>query len=369
MIRVLEVLASLRRAGAERVAVSVACGLDRTRFEPAVVSLYDAFSGGFEPDLEACGLKVWHLGKRRGFDPRMWYRVSRVIRLFRPNIIHTHSYVLRYVLPARAANPHGIVVHSVHNSAEREVDRTGRMVHRIGFRLGVQPVAISDEVARSFRELYGSEPAAIIYNGAGVENGFQAGARESWRRVHGFSPADLLIVSAARFEPQKNPLGLIAAFARALPRLPASHLIMAGEGSLLGECRALAARLGVSDRVYFPGLCRDVAELLSACDIFALASDWEGVPVAVIEAMAARLPVVATAVGGVGELVETDVTGLLVPPGDAHALAEAMADLAGDPERRRGMGERARQRAERFDASVMVASYARLFERLCGGPA
>ncbi len=369
MIRVLEVLASLRRAGAERVAVSVACGLDRTRFEPAVVSLYDAFPGGFEPDLDACRVKVWHLGKRSGFDPGMWYRLSRVIRSFRPNIIHTHSYVLRYVLPARATNPHGIVVHSVHNSAEREVDRAGRLMHRVAFRLGVRPVAISGEVARSFRELYGREPAAIIYNGAGVKNGFHAGARESWRRAHGFSAGDLLIVSTARFEPQKNPLGLITAFARALPRMPASHLIMAGEGSLLGECRELTARLGVSDRVYFAGLCRDVAELLSACDIFALASDWEGVPVAVIEAMAARLPVVATAVGSVAELVETGVTGVLVPAGDAPALAGAMADLAGDAERRRGMGERARQRAQRFDASVMVASYAALFERLCGGAA
>jgi glycosyltransferase involved in cell wall biosynthesis len=369
MIRVLEVLASLRRAGAERVAVSIARGLDRTRFEPAVVSLYNAFSGGFEADLDESGVKVWHLGKRRGFDPRMWYRLSRVIRQFRPNIIHTHSYVLRYVLPARAASPYAMVVHSVHNLAEREVDGAGRMVHRMAFRLGVRPVAISGEVARSFRAMYGREPAAIICNGAGVENGFRAGAREAWRRVHGFSSNDLLMVSAARFEPQKNPLGLIAAFARALPRLPASYLIMAGEGSLLGECRALAARLGVSDRVYLPGLCRDVAQLLSACDIFVLASDWEGVPVAVIEAMAARLPVVATAVGGVGELVEADVTGILVPPGDAQALAGALADLAGDPERRLGMGERGRRRAERFDASVMVASYARLFERLCGGHA
>ena len=243
------------------------------------------------------------------------------------------------------------------------------MVHRLAFRLGVETVAISGEVARSFRKLYGREPAVIICNGTSVENGFHPGARESWRGVHGFSSRDLLIVSAARFEPQKNPLGLIAAFARALPRLPASHLIMAGEGSLLGECQALAARLGVSDRVYFPGLCRDVAQLLSACDIFALASDWEGVPVAVIEAMAARLPVVATAVGGVAELVEADVTGILAPPGDAEALAGAMVDLAGDPERRRSMGERGRLRAERFDASVMVASYARLFERLCGGSA
>jgi glycosyltransferase involved in cell wall biosynthesis len=369
MIRVLEVLASLRRAGAERVAVSLACGLDRSRFEPAVVSLYDAFPGGFESDLEAHGVKVWHLGKRRGFDPRMWYRLARVIRSFRPSIIHTHSYVLRYVLPAHLAAPHGKVVHSVHNLAGREVELAGRLVHRVAFRLGVAPVAISSEVARSFRELYRREPAAIIYNGAGVEKGFHAGARESWRRMHGFGPDDLLIVSAARFEPQKNPQGLIRAFARALPRLPGSHLILAGEGSLLGECRELAARLGLSGRAHFLGLCRDVAELLSACDMFVLASEWEGVPMAVIEAMAARLPVVATAVGGVPELVEAGTTGVMVPPGDVEALAEAIADLARDSERMRRMGEQARQCALRFDAGAMVESYARLFEGLCGGPA
>jgi glycosyltransferase involved in cell wall biosynthesis len=367
MIRVLEVLASLRRAGAERVAVSLVCGLDRTRFECGVVSLYDAFPGGFESELSARGIPVWHLSKRRGFDPRMWHRLARVIGSFRPGIVHTHSYVLRYVLPAHMATVRGTVVHSIHNVAEREVDRAGRMVHRVAFGLGVKPVAISGEMARSFRALYGREPAAIIYNGAGVERGFRAEAREAWRRVHGFGPDDLLIVSVARFEPQKNPLGLIAAFARALPELPSSYLVMAGEGTLLGECRAVAARLGVSERVYFPGLCQDVAELLSACDLFALASDWEGVPVAVIEAMAARLPVVATAVGGVPELVETGVTGVLVAPGDMDALSRAFVELAGNSERMLLMGEQAMRRALRFDSGAMIESYARLFEQLRGG--
>lgn len=369
MIGVLEVLASLRRAGAERVAVSLACGLDRARFKPAVVSLYDAFPGGFEPELEARGVPVFHLGKRRGFDPRMWPRLACVIREVRPSIIHTHSYVLRYVMPARMIVRCGRVVHTVHNLAGREVELAGRMVHRVAFRSGVVPVAISDVVARSFRETYGRDPAAVIYNGTEVENRFQPGARNSWRQAHGFRQEDLLIVSVARFEVQKNPRGLIQAFARALPRLPSSYLVMAGEGALLGDCRELASSLGVSGRVRFLGLCEDVAELLSACDIFALASDWEGVPVAVIEAMAARLPVVATAVGGVPELVEDGITGVLAPPGDMEAVSTAIVELANNLERLRQMSEQARQRAQRFDSAAMIESYARLFERSCGGAA
>ncbi|MCE5306582.1 MAG: glycosyltransferase [Acidobacteriales bacterium] len=369
MIAVLEVLASLRRAGAERVAVSLACGLERTRFKPAVVSLYDAFPGGFEAELEAHGVPVFHLGKRRGFDPRMWTRLARVIREVRPSIIHTHSYVLRYVMPAWMLARRGRVVHTVHNLAGREVELAGRMVHRVAFRAGAVPVAISDEVARSFRETYGRDPGAVIYNGTEVENGFQPGARDSWRRAQGFRSADLLIVSLARFEAQKNPQGLIRAFARALPRLPSGYLVMAGEGTLLTECRELASSLGISERIRFLGLCQDVAELLSACDIFALASDWEGVPVAVIEAMAAGLPVVATAVGGVSELVEEGVTGVLAPPRDVEAVSKAIVELASNPERLRQMSVQARKRAHRFDSAVMIESYARLFERLCGGAA
>lgn len=360
-IRVLEVLATLRRAGAERIAVSLATRLDRTRFETGVVSLFDTFPGGFEPVLEDHQVPVWHLGKRRGFDPRMWPRLVRVFRDFRPDIVHTHSYVMRYALVHR-----GKIVHSVHNVADREVDALGRAIHRVAYRLGAVPVAVSATVARSFEDMYGFAPSAVIPNGADIGCRPAAGVRDAWRQRHGVQAADTLIVSVARFEPQKNPLGLITAFARALPDDPSSHLVMAGEGSLLEASRALAARLGVTGRVRFAGVCRDVPELLAAGDLFALASDWEGTPVAVIEAMAAGLPVVATAVGGVPELVEDGVTGALVPAGDSGALACALAAVSRNPSRRE-MGAAAAERARRFDAAVMIDSYAALFERVHGG--
>jgi glycosyltransferase involved in cell wall biosynthesis len=123
----------------------------------------------------------------------------------------------------------------------------------------------------------------------------------------------------------------------------------------------------VADRTHFLGVRADVAELLSASDIFALASDWEGSPVSVMEAMAAGLPVAATAAGGVPELVEHGVTGLLAAPGDAPALADALAALARDPRRRREFAERSRERALRFSIGTMVAAYSDLFERVAAG--
>lgn len=368
-IRVLEILATLRRAGAERVAVSLACGLDRARFETGVASLYPAYANGFEPILADAGVPVWHLGKRRGLDPRMWSRLARLVRDFRPHLIHTHSYVLRYALPARALTRTGALVHTVHNLADKEVDALGRAIHRMAFRCGAVPVAISAELARSFRAVYGFPPAAVIPNGICTRPAPDPAARETWRHDHGFCPADVLLVSLARLEPQKNPLGLIEAFAHALPAHTGLHLAMAGEGSLLESCRALAERLGVARRVHFLGLCRDAAALLAAGDMFVLSSAWEGVPLALMEAMAAGLPVVATAVGGVPELVEEGVTGALAPAGDTAALAAAIASLACDPARRFAMGRAAAARAVQFDVRDMVGSYAALFERLCQGAA
>jgi glycosyltransferase involved in cell wall biosynthesis len=296
----------------------------------------------------------------------MCSRLAGVFREFRPAIVHTHSYVLRYTLPASLAAPAGRMVHTVHNLAPREVDAAGRLIHRFAFRRRVVPVAVSEEVARSFRELYGFEPAATIPNGIDTEAFRRPGVRNEWRRANGFGEDDLLVVSVARLDPQKNPLGLIAAFARALGGDSRRHLLMAGDGSLREAARTAAAHHGLGDRVHFLGVRPDVAEILSACDIFALASNWEGSPVSVMEAMAAGLPVIATAVGGVPELVVRGKTGLLAQAGDMEAIARALAELAGDSDLRRALGAAGRQLSTGFGVDAMVDAYGRLFESLAG---
>ncbi|MCL4782714.1 MAG: glycosyltransferase [Bryobacterales bacterium] len=365
-IKVLEVLATLKRAGAERMAVSLACNLDPARFETRVVSLYDAFEGGFEPVLAEEGIPVSHLGKRRGFDPRMYPRLRRTLREFRPDVVHSHSYVMRYTFPAGLAAGCRAMVHSVHNVALKETDRVGRCIHRVAYRKGVAPVAVGEEVARSFAAYYGFPPRATIPNGIDLRPYRSAASPLDWKRTHGFTDTDRLAVSMARLEPQKNPLGLVEAFAKALGAHPEWHLVLAGAGSLKAETQRASERLGLAGRVHFPGVEENVAELLQAADVFVLASRWEGTPLAVMEAMAAGLPVVATAVGGVPGLVEDGVTGVLVPPEQTEKLAEAIAAVALDEARRRALGDAGKTRAERFGMGAMVDAYAGLFEELAG---
>ncbi len=363
--RVVEVLPTLRRAGAETVAVALACGLPRDKFETAVVSLYYADPEGLEPVLAEQGIRTWHLGKRPGFDVRMWPRMKRVFREFAPDVVHTHSYVLRYV--GRVARP-ATMVHTLHNLAGRDPDRITVWLNGLAFRRGVVPVAVSGAVARSFEAMYRMAPPATIPNGIDIRRFDRPGSRLEWRRAHGFSDTDILIASVARLEPQKDPEALIRAFAAASSTGSPCHLLMAGEGSLRTRARECAERCQVAARVHFLGALRDVPELLGASDLFALASRWEGNPLSVMEAMAAGLPVVATAVGGVPELVDHGVTGLLVPPADAEALERALAALAADAGRRRAMGEAARARAAAFSVEAMVAAYSELFLRLTRRP-
>ncbi|MBC8167514.1 MAG: glycosyltransferase [Bryobacteraceae bacterium] len=348
MIRVLEILATVKRAGAETMVASLVCGLDRQRFEPAVATLYDASPNDLEEQIQRCGVAVRRLGKHPGLDFRMFSRISRAISDFRPDIIHTHSYVMRYSLPAMRCPG----VHTVHNLAAREVDAVGRFIHRIGFRFGVTPIAVAKEVASSVGKMYKICPA-VIPNGIDV-NRFQIASskREQWREAHGFHRSDVLVISVARLEPQKNP-GLLV---RAINKLPSScHLLLAGEGSLRSSLEGF-------DRVHLLGVRTDLPEVLAAADIFALASDWEGYPIALMEAMAAGLPVVATRVGGVPEIVSDD--GLLVPPGDIEAITAALSRLAEEPVVRKEYAGRSRSRASLFDVTRMIDAYSDLFERL-----
>jgi glycosyltransferase involved in cell wall biosynthesis len=361
-MRVLQVIPTLAVGGAERVVALLARHLRRSGHAVGVVSLYDPHGSWIEAELRSDGVPLYFLGKRPGLDLRMIPRLARVVARFRPDVLHTHLYVLKYVLPALAASRRCRVVHTLHNLAEHEVERLSRGIQSVAFRVGVVPVAIGEAVAESMLRLYRLPPRHRIPNGIPVSDYAPPPcAREEVRASLAIPDDAPTFVSVGRLDPQKNSRSLIEAFASRRLRLLGAHLLFAGDGQLRRELEDQASGLGIDDRVHFLGVRADIPRVLAAADVFVLPSRYEGNPLTVMEAMAAGKPVLATAVGCVPELV-SEGAGLLVAPGDGTALESAMLELATDLPRARARGAAAARIARaRFDASVMASAYEKLY--------
>ena len=369
---VLQIIPAFTVGGAEWMAAHLAVHLPADQFRRGVVSLHGARGSPIEEYLARYEVPIHYLDKRRGFDPTTWARLYRLLRTLQPAIVHTHQTVGRYVYPACWAARHRRIVHTIHNIATGEIrSRVWRWFQAWAYRHGVLPVSIAQEVTRTFVEEYGRVPAAEIPNAIPTElYAPDAMRRAEWRSQHAVPQDALVYTCIAGLRPQKNHRLLLQAFAGAAQRLPKAQLLLVGPPDRLDpnyaeSLKALAQELGLEQCVRFLGSRADVPNILRASDVFVLSSDYEGNPLSVLEAMAAGLPVVSTAVGGVPELVQDGATGLLVPAGDAHALAEAMTQIGRDAPLRAAIGNAARQTAlQRFDVRVMSRAYAALYQQL-----
>jgi glycosyltransferase involved in cell wall biosynthesis len=369
MIRILHILPNFGHGGAEKLVADMLLAHDKEKFEVAVCSLFSESGTWIENKLRDNMIKIFYLNKHLGPDFRMLPELFKIFRTFRPTVVHTHRYVLRYTLLPALIYRIPVKIHTVHNVAEKEVDSIGRLIHRIAFKLfNVQPIGISQQISKTVKKLYRIKTAPYIYNGIPTE------AYNSNGTVHpafigsiGLSAKQFISLHVGRFSPQKNHRLLIEAFSDVLKEIPDAVLLLVGDGELRPEIVKLTHRLGLEKSVQFLGARKDVPELLAACDLLVLSSDWEGVPLAVLEAMAAGKPVVSTAVGGVPELVVQGETGLLVPPGNTRALTDAITWVYKNPSGASEMGEKGREIAKaKFDVKTMTSQYENLYLNLIG---
>jgi glycosyltransferase involved in cell wall biosynthesis len=365
-IKVVHIVPMLSPGGAERVAVHIVRGLNRQRFEPAVISFTGRLGCDLDSLLEDAGIEVRYLGKQPGFDHRMYYRLPPILKECRPDIVHTHLHVLRYALPFLLLRKRASLLHTVHNLAEREIEPRLRWLQRYALNHGVVPIAVAEEVAISLRRLHGIQRCQVIPNGIPTDRYARPQIpRKEWRERQGFGENDVLFVCVARFGPQKNHTLLLKAFAQGPASDPNAHLVLVGEGILRQQLEVQTKNLGLAGQIHFLGLRSDIPDVLGAMDVFVLSSDYEGNPLSVMEAMAAGLSVVSTGAGGVPDLCASGKEGFIVPPGDVEALSDAMTSLLGNRELRQSLGMAAARRARgNFDVSTMVQAYEGLYENL-----
>ncbi|MET0790590.1 MAG: glycosyltransferase, partial [Polyangiaceae bacterium] len=362
------VIFGLGCGGAEIALLELVKGLDRARFKPVVISL--APRAALSDAFQAAGVEIYYLGLERIEQaPLVLYRAWRLVRRIKPALLHGVMFygdLVARLLRMFGETPRVITAMHTTNIGSRSYEQVMHWSDRFTDAV----TAVSDDVARSQVRAGSiqSSKVTVICNGIDLDRVAPPSPAEldAQRARFGLSRSDRVVLCVARLEPPKEHALLLRAFQQLSTRAPDVKLLLVGGGRLEGDLRALAARLGISNKVIFAGQLSPIAPVFHLADVFAMSSSREGLPLVVLEAMAAQLPMVLTSVGGIPEIVDHDRTGVLVPSGDEHALATALERVfAMSTEARAAMGLAARRRVEeRYRVEHMVAATQNLYDRI-----
>jgi glycosyltransferase involved in cell wall biosynthesis len=371
-IRVLHVITRLEPGGAQRNTLYTVAHLDRDRFVAGL-----AWGPGEALDDKAAEIpELWRQQVQDLVRPvapardlRALSALGRAMRSFRPQVVHTHSSKAGIVgrLAARRERV-PVVIHSIHGFGftplqPAPVRALFYVAERIAARWTDHFISVSAADLRRGVELglFERERVTLIRSGIELDSYRRQQDVDRVRRLLGVPPKVPLVAQIGNFKPQKAPLDFVRVAARVAEQFPDVWFVMAGEGRLRPAAEALASELGVAARIVFCGWWDDIPGLLAATRISVLSSRHEGLPRAAVESLAAGVPVVATAVDGIPEVVRDGVNGILAPPGDPVGLGRGIVELLGDEELHRRMAEAAPRGLEDFDISEMVRQQEELY--------
>ena len=301
-------------------------------------------------------------GLALGTHLKLW----KLLRRMKPAVLHSYNLAaVEYACTAALAGV-PVRVHAEHGRDAADPQGLNRKHNML--RRGVTPfidryIPVSDDLQRWLRQVVGVPDAKTLMIANGVDTERFAPRRRAVER------REFVIGTVGRIQDVKNHSGLIDAFMRLREMLPAHadrlRLAIVGSGPLLERVTEQVRAAGLQHVVWLPGSRTDIPELMADFDVFVLPSIAEGTPVTILEAMACGLPVVASRVGGIPEVVEEGVTGLMAPPSDADALARALASYVTDPQLAARHGAAGRERVQRQNSiAAMVAGYASLYDTL-----
>lgn len=363
---VLHVIDHMKVGGAQRLLVTLA-ETPRALVEFSVLDL----KGDYSPltkELKSRGIGVRALNIGRFLSATGWFRLWRTLRSSPETVVHIHLSDAVVMAGPLAKLLGKKVVVSLHNIDRVPQDSFRHTVMRwletacLKYCTDVV-VAVSGEVLRSNAPRLGKVRSVVLDNVVPPPKPVGSDVRDRVRKSFEIDDGAPVIIATGRLSPQKDHINLLAAFAQVREKIPDAMLLIAGEGDLHDRLRDAAVSLGVESHVKLLGRRDDVGDLLAASDVYALSSAWEGLPLALVEAMAAGLPPVATRVGEVPRVIG-EKGGLLVPPGSPVPLAEALTLLCGDAELRARMSRDTREAVQRY---TDIDGWARALAKIYAG--
>ena len=384
-LNVMQIILNLDRAGAQEVVRTLVDYLAAGGCVPVVCTFQD---GPLRRDIEQLGVKVEVLPPRRysivAFPLfiidmiRIWRQLARLVKKYNIDIVQTHLLealdFLVLTLPY-GTNLH-VVLWTFHNAdflptMKHWLLKPKRFVYRLLYRLTVSKVdgfiAVSDEVRASMIRQIGpiQNKVMTISNGVDVRRYNGSKDKEAICRELHIEINARLVATVGRLTIQKGYPYLMDAASTVVPLYPNTHFLFIGDGELREELQHQVQQIGLTENIHFLGQRQDVPALLMAADVFVLPSLWEGLSMALLEAMAAGRPIVATAVSGTTQVMVAHKTGLIVPPKDAPALADAIMQLLSNPAQAQTMGQAAKQHVEmHHSAQKQAEEHLVLYRRL-----
>ena len=376
-LKLLWLIDSLTVGGAEALVVPFARGLDRQRFDLTVCAMATITGNAIEKRLRDDGVRVVNLEARSLRDRAAFRRLKAFVLAERIGLVHAHltySGIWSALLSRSTGIPSITSLHvapaasrALQKSARQKIlttvrDRLMRFaVNRWSDRVVMVSAALRDSYVRSggIRR----SKIRVVHNGIEVERFARdrAGTRARLIREFDIPPQAAIVVTVSVLRAGKG-IDVLLDAARAVP---GAYFLIAGDGPMAAEWRQLATSHGVDARIRWAGHRNDVDALLAGCDVFAHPTLSDAFPTVLLEAMAAGLPIVASDVGGIPEIVVPGETGLLVPAGDARPLAAALTDLLSSHEKGRQMGERARAIAtERFSIESWLRNLTAVYDEV-----
>jgi len=364
---ILHLIDSLNVGGTEGKLYDLIAGLLKRGYR---VSVGYCTPGPWAEKLETLGVRVTRLSHIGRVDPSLVFRMVRLMRNDPPQIVHTHLFKSDFHgrLAARLAGV-PVVIGGLHNSDPWARNRLLGSIYGATARFTDCLLAVSEEVKQYHVERTGvsQEKIFIIENGVDIERfKGQDAAGQKVRDELDIAPDAIVFGIIGRLKPQKDHATFLESAREILVQYPTARFLVVGDGPLYSELEAKALELDLFPSLIFTGVRTDIPAVMSALDVLVLSSRWEGLPNVVLEAMAAARAVVATSVDGVEGVVTSGKTGLLVPPGDSLALAQACLELVSNPDLRYRLGQAGyRYVAENYSLDMMVDRYeARYAEQL-----
>lgn len=355
-MKIAQIIPNLRVGGAEIMCENLVKVLKEKKHNIIVISLYNDRTV-ITDRLEKIGVKIYFLGKKKGIDVTQIFKLVKVFGIEKPDVVHAHLYASSYAMIAATLFGCKTKVLTIHSLAQKDNSRLGRAINRLLFsKMNVVPVALNETVKETVVRQYKLNPECVpvVYNGIDLSNciiktDYDFG--ENYKILH-----------VGRFSPVKNHDLLINAFSVIAQEIKNVKLILVGAGELLEIIQKKVFDLGLIDRVEFMGQQENVYQYYHEADVFVLPSVYEGMPMSIIEAMGTGLPVIASKVGGIIDMIDNDVNGVLIEP-SIDELVKQIVDLYKNKKRRISLGKEALIRAKCYSADNMAFKYLSIYEK------